>query len=259
MSSFTEILALSTRFDGTSHSQTFISDFERTRVLYEKDEKWAILAFSKFLDGDATNWWIASRKTYDADIVAKKEPEGIWERIKEDFVLAFPECDTVKRAKSKCRERSLRPDETASTYVRNKLALMELWKPHDEKKKLKELMRGLPERLRLSMSVANHSSVELFRSALDNALQVCDVPHPPVPPTWPQSRRPQSSSPAGEAVKKPLPKTEDGTPVCLYCQRPGHFKRSCRKFATERPEESAALRQRRGEPPLVMNKLSENC
>jgi hypothetical protein len=315
MTTVADLILLMPRYDGTSDSSTFVHRFTGHMTVNKKDPLFGLTNLGLFLDGSAKSWWNAHGHQYLTRYFggsAADTPMAIWTDVTRDLIAAFPPSVTRPQAKENCRKRLLLKGEPAATYVNDKLALMNLWKPMDNDKQIDELIKGLPPTLSTIMIGAHPDSTLTFERILTRLLRdnetrqaqalpptAISMPirfsprrtmdfagalpslswtpshRPPVPfrpqaqrpaLTWSRqsttdSHQPSSSmttpSTSGQAVdfqqeRKPMVTNSDGKPICLYCDQPGHFKRSCIKFAQDKPAESAALRQRHGDPPLQL-------
>ncbi|CAL8145246.1 unnamed protein product [Orchesella dallaii] len=238
--SFTDLLAQFPRFDGTTDTEDFVRQFATNLLLHAKPSTWAVISLGHFLDGAAKSWWITVAERFTTAVIQPGAvAEDIWQQAVAELLAFFPVSIIRARSKEACRARKYQPGESASDYIAGKLALIHAWKPTmREEKKLKEILRGLPLDIAQAL-VSQTTTVAAFMKALQTILDLRRSS---------TTSKPQPQPPPVSTPSYPLPR---GPIVCNYCHFPGHFKRSCQKFAADNPMESARLRERRGENPLT--------
>lgn len=232
--SLTDALKLVRRYNGRTSVEEWIRKFESDVLAFGIPFRYVIRSLDRFLSDDALNWWSSVAHSYEEN--DPKAPEEVFEETWQNIVVEMKEFFDPSSLQSINRKYNkalvFKCGENPQQYVTQKLAfLKEIDKNMSEKKKVKNLIRGLPLDLQLQFS---SQDIETTGQFLKRLRQYSEILEENKAKQTPSSQKPSSSlkTESLQAVvsndsKRQINANRE-TRTCFYCKTVGHISRDCR-------------------------------
>ena len=198
----TQIVKDLPRYDGKTPCTRWLDELDQKSTHYSTSPMFKLIHMDKILTDTAADWWTFNRDSLVTGIDAQNEAQRFTEftkRIKSYFADS-EDRDTAKSL-NKARKFKLH-EEDPREYITAKLALLFRIDPQmPEPKKIKKLLRGLPEDLERAMlnSLGTSATIESFTKELKYRVKYL-------------KKKPRDASPAKSSTHSELYNPLHGTP-----------------------------------------------
>jgi len=264
-----EIIAQLRKYDGSKDAKEFLSRYKYDLRFYGLTFEWAIRNFDRVLLNDASRWWEAQWHNIEELMDTRNtedEFKALFEIIEDDFLRMFDHSAQESTYRRKNKAISFKLGDDPTKYVTQKLEILRLINPSmTESKKITQIIKGLSYELRQTLVLQNIGTVHELLTKLRNLAEIYEddrsrtsrrsnshnfVQTPvqssssranPSSSHFLQKVEPLPPNPQQSGPKYPKGKnlvTNDGQPICNFCQYSGHLARDCIELKTKRSSEN---------------------
>ena len=240
------------KYDGTTNSLEYITRLTTDLDLYKIPYSWMLANFDRVFEKQALAWYNSIYPQYAIYTAPDIYEDWVLERFQREFLAFFNDEGLLQTYKQQNRAIRFSPQDDPQEYVTKKLqALRNINPDMSEKKKVDNLLKGLPNFLQLTFVGSTLDSTTTFLSQLRKYSEIQNRKKDSAPSSKiynypaPSSYNPTEYLAAAQVQRVPPtnPKPSNVT-ICEYCHYPGHNKRYCRNrwrdedrqiFRNERP------------------------
>lgn len=231
--SLPDALRLIRKYNGRTDVKEWVARFETDLLAFNISTRYAVLSLDRFFTEDAANWWSSVSHKFKLKIT---DPDARfltkWQSIVDELTQFFDHSSLLEMHKSENRKVVFKIGDDPQQYVTRKLAILkEIDENMNDRRKIDQLKKGLPENLQLHFATLEVDSISSFLNKLRNFSQV--LSHNSKKEEAKEKSTPYRSlvsSGSQEHIRNmqraPTPATQQKRP-CFNCQSTDHLAREC--------------------------------
>ena len=171
-----EVIQQLRKYDGQSDAREFFNCFKYDITSYGLSFEWAIRNFDRVLQDNAESWWMAKWPSVETDLSScdnADEFEHLFSVIEREFYSFFDNSAQESTYRRRNKQITFKLGECPTRFVTEKLKVLRLIDPEvRERKKVVQIIKGLPYNLRQTMTLQSIDSVQELLVKLRNLAEI---------------------------------------------------------------------------------------
>lgn len=239
-----DALRLIRKYNGRTNVTEWIGKFETDLLAFGIPFKFALSSLDRFFIEDALNWWRSVAHRFEIRDINEAEQAFVemWVEVVADMKAFFDHTALQAVNRKQNKELTFKLGDDPQQFVTKKLALLsEIDRNMTEARKVRNLIRGLPVEMQLSLASQDVDTVSQFLQRLRRYSEIVEenkskkhTPNLnnnsssiPKPPSSTNANHHQSMHALQNNTTSRQPKQQQDTRTCFGCRQTGHISSAC--------------------------------